>query len=239
MKTAKPQFLASDTQWINCQNSTLLATSLAKNIALQLTEALMIRPRASLAVSGGRTPLAMLEQLSLQALDWHRVDVTLADERWVDEQDTASNAALVRSSLLQNNAKHATFFALFNPQKSAYLGQKSCQTQLQGMQWPLDVLVLGMGNDGHTASLFPQCPNLHEALTAPTSQLCIDTQAPVTPTQRMTLTGPTLTHARHKHLHIEGAEKHRVLQQAMALADPFKMPIFALLKSPLTIHWCP
>ena len=153
MKTAKPQFLASDTQWINCQNSTLLATSLAKNIALQLTEALMIRPRASLAVSGGRTPLAMLEQLSLQALDWHRVDVTLADERWVNEEDTASNAALVRFSLLQNNAEHATFFALFNPQKSAYLGQKSCQTQLQGMQWPLDVLVLGMGNDGHTASL--------------------------------------------------------------------------------------
>ena len=239
MKTAKPHFLAPDTQWAYCENATSLAVSLAKNIAEQLTQALMIRPRASLAVSGGRTPLAMLEQLSLEGVDWHRVDITLADERWVDEQSSASNGALVRSSLLQNNAKSATFFPLFNAHESPHLGQKHCQTQLQGMSWPLDVLVLGMGNDGHTASLFPQCPQLHQALSAPVSQQCIDTQAPVAPTQRMTLTGPTLTNARHKHLHIEGSEKHRVLQQAMALADPFKMPIFALLKTPLTIHWCP
>ena len=239
MKTAKPEFIAPNTQWNSCENSTQLAFSLAQEIAQQLVEALAIRPRASLAVSGGRTPLAMLKQLSLQHLDWHRVDITLADERWVDEKNSSSNAALLRSSLLQNNAKSATFFPLFNQQPSAYLGQKDCQIALEDMQWPLDVLVLGMGDDGHTASLFPHCPYLQEALSAPVTQLCISTQAPVVPTQRMSLTGPTLLKAKHKHLHIEGPEKHRVLQQAMALADPLTMPIFAVLKTPLTIHWCP
>jgi 6-phosphogluconolactonase len=239
MKTARPEFLAPNTQWTHCENSKLLAVSLAQNIAQQLAQALTIRPRASLAVSGGRTPLAMLKQLSLQQLDWHRVDITLADERWVDEHNSSSNAALLRSSLLQNHAKSATFFPLFNQQASAHLGQKNCQTGLEGMQWPLDVLVLGMGDDGHTASLFPHCSQLHEALTAPISQHCISTQAPVEPTQRMSLTGPTLLNSRHKHLHIEGLEKHRVLQQAVTLADPLNMPIFAVLETPLTIHWCP
>jgi 6-phosphogluconolactonase len=239
MNTAKPLFLPHNTQWIDCENSTLLAASMAKNIAQQLILALSDRPRASLAVSGGRTPLAMLKQLSLQQLDWHRVDITLADERWVGEHNAASNAALVRSSLLQNKAKSATFYPLFNGEKSAQLGQKMCQITLQKMHWPLDVLVLGMGNDGHTASLFPLCPQLQHALSAPVSQLCIDTQAPTAPHQRMSLTAPTLLNAKHTHLHIEGPEKHQVLQQAMALADPLKMPIFAILQTPLTIHWCP
>ena len=239
MKTARPEFLAPNTQWMHCENSTLLALSLAQKIAQQLAQALAVQPRASLAVSGGRTPLAMLKQLSLQQLDWHRVDITLADERWVDEHSSFSNAALLRSSLLQNNATSATFFPLFNQQGSAHLGQKDCQTALEGMQWPLDVLVLGMGNDGHTASLFPHCPHLDEALAAPLSQHCISTQAPVEPTQRMSLTGPTLVNARHKHLHIEGPEKQRILQQAITLADPLNMPIFAVLETPLTIHWCP
>ncbi|MFT5930540.1 MAG: 6-phosphogluconolactonase [Oceanospirillaceae bacterium] len=239
MKTAKPHFLPHNTQWIDCENSTLLALSMAKNVAQQLAQALVIRPRASLAVSGGRTPLAMLKQLSLQNLDWHRVDITLADERWVDENHASSNAALVRANLVQNKAKAATFYPLFNGEVSAHLGQKSCQTQLEKMHWPLDVLVLGMGNDGHTASLFPHCSQLQGALTAPMSQLCINTQAPTAPSQRMSLTAPTLLSATHKHLHIEGEEKHRVLQQAMTIADPLKMPIFAVLQTPLTIHWCP
>ena len=239
MKTAKPQFLATNTHWSYCENSSLLAESLAKSIAKQLKQTLAARPRASLAVSGGRTPLAMLKQLSLQPLDWHRVDITLADERWVDEHNPSSNATLVRSNLLQNNAQQATFFSLFNAQESDDLGQKNCQAALESMSWPLDVVVLGMGDDGHTASLFSQCPQLNKALSAPSWQLCIPTQAPFAPTQRMSLTGPTLLNAKHKHLHIEGPQKHHVLQQAMTLADPLKMPIFTLLTSPLTIHWCP
>jgi len=239
MNTAKPLFLPQETHWAYCDNSTSLALSMAQKIAQQLMQALAVRPRASLAVSGGRTPLAMLKQLSLQDLDWHRVDITLADERWVDERDESSNSALVRSSLLQNKAKSATFYPLYSGEVSAHLGLQNCQQRLEAMHWPLDVLVLGMGNDGHTASLFPQCAQLHHALSAPASQLCIDTQAPTAPHQRMSLTGPTLLSAKHKHLHIEGPEKHQVLKQAITLADPLKMPIFEILQTPLTIHWCP
>jgi 6-phosphogluconolactonase len=239
MKTAKPHFLPQTTQWTHYENATLLALSMAEKIAQQLVQALAIRPRASLAVSGGRTPLAMLHQLSLQDLAWHRVDITLADERWVDEEDPSSNAALVRASLVQNRAKGATFYPLFNSEVSAHLGRNTCQDKLEKMHWPLDVLILGMGNDGHTASLFPHCPALQDALSAPVSQLCISTLAPTAPNQRMSLTAPTLLTATHKHLHIEGEEKYSVLQQAMTLEDSLKMPIFAVLTTPLTIHWCP
>jgi 6-phosphogluconolactonase len=239
MKTAKPENLPAHSHWLESTDAAQLAQTLATTIAEQLRAALDIRPRASLAVSGGRTPLAMLQHLSQEKLDWQRVDITLADERWVNEADSASNAALVKANLITQQAAEATFYPLYNGQASATEGQASCQKQLRAMHWPLDALVLGMGNDGHTASLFPQCPALHQALSATPSQLCLATQAPVQPTQRMTLTAATLMRARNKHLHIEGAQKRQVLEQAMHLRSAMKMPIFTFLQHPLTIHWCP
>jgi 6-phosphogluconolactonase len=94
-----------------------------------------------------------------------------------------------------------------------------------------------MGTDGHTASLFPLCPSLHQALS--TSDICIATHAPADPTDRMTLSANTLGLARHKHLHIEGAEKRRVLEQAIHLKNSLQMPIYIFLQQPLSIHWCP
>ena len=237
MTQPKPTTLASHNHWLTAGNHDQLAASLALCVAAQLRNALASQPRASLAVSGGRTPTAMLQQLSQQTLDWHRVDVTLADERWVDEQHSASNAALVKTWLLKNNAEAATFYPLYNQAGSAELGQAQCQQQLQHMHWPLDVLVLGMGDDGHTASLFPLCPALPQALS--TQDLCIATQAPADPIQRMLLPAHALMHAQHIHLHIEGAAKLRVLQQATALQDGNKTPIYNFIQQPLNIHWCP
>jgi len=237
MTQPKPTTLPSHNQWLAASSHEQLAASLATAVAAQLRLALAARPRASLAVSGGRTPTEMLQQLSQQALDWHRVDVTLADERWVDEQNSASNAALVKTWLLKNNAENATFYPLFNGANSAALGQVHCQQQLQHMHWPLDVLVLGMGDDGHTASLFPLCPALPQALS--TQDLCIATQAPVDPTQRMSLSANALMQAQHIHLHIEGAAKLQVLEQATALQDRNQMPIYTFIQQTLNIHWCP
>jgi len=237
MTQPKPTTLASHNHWLTAGNHDQLAASLALCVAAQLRNALASQPRASLAVSGGRTPTAMLQQLSQQTLDWHRVDVTLADERWVDEQHSASNAALVKTWLLKNNAEAATFYPLYSHAGSAELGQAQCQQQLQHMHWPLDVLVLGMGDDGHTASLFPLCPALPQALS--TQDLCIATQAPADPIQRMSLSAHALMQAQHIHLHIEGAAKLRVLQQATALQDGNKTPIYNFIQQPLNIHWCP
>lgn len=237
MKPNKPETLLSQSQWLESLSAQKLAASLAAAVANQLRAALTIRSRASLVVSGGRTPQAMLQQLSQQQLDWHRVDITLADERWVDEQDSASNAALVRAWLLQNNAAEAAFYPIYTGEKSASEGQQHCQQRLKDMHWPIDVLVLGMGTDGHTASLFPLCPSLHQALS--TSDICIATHAPADPTDRMTLSANTLGLARHKHLHIEGAEKRQVLEQAIHLKNSLQMPVYIFLQQPLSIHWCP
>jgi len=237
MKANRPGTLPNQTQWLESATAEQLADTLATTIADQLRTALAARPKASLAVSGGRTPKAMLQQLSLQSLDWHRVDITLADERWVSEQDSASNAALVRAWLLQENAAQATFYPIYTGERCATEGQQHCQQKLTSMHWPLDVLVLGMGNDGHTASLFPLCPSLHEALS--TQDICIATCAPVDPTDRMTLSANTLNLAKNTHLHIEGREKCQVLAQAIDLKDPLQMPIYTFLQQPITIHWCP
>jgi len=237
MKVNSPGILPNQIQWLESATPQQLAATLATRIADQLRSALAIRPKASLAVSGGRTPKAMLKQLSLQSLDWHRVDITLADERWVPEEDSASNATLVRAWLMQGNAAQATFYPIFTGERSAAEGQQHCQEKLTSMHWPLDVLVLGMGNDGHTASLFPLCPSLHDALS--TRDICIATCAPVDPTDRMTLSANTLKLAQHTHLHIEGGEKYQVLAQAIDLKEPLQMPIYTFLQQPITIHWCP
>lgn len=237
MKINRPKTLARPIEWLASPSPETLANALATTIAHQLRTALLARPRASLAVSGGRTPKAMLQQLSQQQLDWHRIDITLADERWVAEDDSASNTSLVKAWLLQNDAARATFYPIYTGEKSAAEGQPRCQQNLASMHWPLDVLVLGMGNDGHTASLFPLCPSLPQALT--THDLCIATCAPIAPTDRMSLTADTLKAAKHTHIHIEGFEKHQVLEQVIALKDPWKMPIYNFFQQPLAIHWCP
>jgi len=233
----RPDSLPKQAQWLTSATAQDLANTLAATVAKQLNLALDTNPRASLAVSGGRTPKAMLQQLSQQDIDWSRIDITLADERWVNEQGDASNAALVKAFLLQNNASNATFYPLYTGENSATEGQAHCQQQLTNMHWPLDVLVLGMGNDGHTASLFPLCPTLPEALS--TTKICVATQAPVEPTDRMSLSATTLINAKHTHLHIEGATKLEVLEQAIQLNDPTKMPIYTFLQQPINIHWCP
>jgi len=237
IKLNRPETLPRQTQWLQSTTPDELAITLATTIADQLRAALTLRPRASLAVSGGRTPKAMLQHLSQQQLAWHRVDITLADERWVPESDAASNTALIKAWLIQNHAAQATFYPIYTGQKSAWVGQEHSQKSLNAMHWPLDVLVLGMGNDGHTASLFPLCPSLHEALS--TQELCIASCAPTEPTDRITLTANTLALAKNKHLHIEGLEKHQVLMQAIQLKDPLQMPISIFLQQPITIHWCP
>ncbi len=237
MNTAKPDYLPAHVGWHSQNNDKLLAQSLAQAIAAYLADALAARPRASLAVSGGRTPTAMLQALSQIELDWQRVDITLVDERWVAEDQAGSNAALVKANLLQNAAAEANFIAMYNGAKSNTAGVAQCQQDLASISRPVDVMVLGMGNDGHTASLFPHCPNLHTAMADNNPALCAATTAPVEPTQRMTWTGQQIHLARHKLLHLVGEDKLDTLAQAMQLRSPSKMPIFAFLQRPMEIFW--
>ena len=141
------------------QDSPALVAALANQVAGLLRAAIKERGRASLVVSGGATPVPFFAALSAQALDWQQVTITLADERWVDPADPDSNEQLVRRHLLQNRAAAARFVGLKTGAITAVQGEKECGARLALVPRPFDALILGMGNDGHTASLFPQASN--------------------------------------------------------------------------------
>lgn len=217
-----------------------LAERLAVQVRLWLEEALGERGEASLAVSGGSTPIPFFRALSAVELEWHRVTVTLADERWVTVDNPDSNERLVREHLLQGPAAEARFIGLKQPQQSATEGQKSCERALAAVPWPLDVVILGMGNDGHTASLFPDAPELHEAMASKNREHCIAVHPPTVAQARMSLTRRTLGEARHCVLHLKGEQKLETLKKALTdCAAEHEMPIRAFLRPKLRVYWSP
>lgn len=218
-----------------------LAEALAEGVADNLRTALAQRDLASIALSGGSTPKAFLRALSTQALDWSRVVVTLVDERWVAEDNPRSNARLLRDNLLQGAAAVARFLPLYreSPQPETALGE--LEHDLSALASPLDVAVLGMGNDGHTASFFPGGDRLAEALDTGNAARVVPMRAPGAGEPRITLTLAVLLSARHLYLHIEGAEKRQVLQQALSgegLGSTYPIrSVLAHASSPVLAYW--
>ena len=209
-----------------------LASGLAADVAQRLRDAIALRGQAQLAVSGGRSPIAFLQALSHERLDWAEVSVILVDERCVSEKHPDSNAALVRQHLLQGPATAACFVRFFQDLPSLENGtalealQLQAETRLGRLRWPLDVAVLGMGLDGHTASLFPGAPGLALALTTPAHCAWVRPAADAPP--RLTLSLSTLLQARHLALQISGAAKQAVYRQALQGADA-RLPVSLLL----------
>ncbi|MGP0172514.1 6-phosphogluconolactonase [Pseudomonas sp. NCHU5208] len=215
-----------------------LAKAQAEQVAAALREAVAERGHATLVVSGGRSPVAFFQALSAQALPWNKVLVSLADERWVPVSHADSNEALVRRHLLQGPAAEAHLLGLYRSAGSLEQAAELTEQALRELP-PIDVLVLGMGTDGHTASLFPGSPNLPQALQADCPRRCLPMLAPSVPHQRLTLTLPVLKAARLQILAIEGQNKLAVLEQALQQRDPHSMPINAFIDAPLNIYWCP
>ena len=216
----------------------LLADALALNVAKQLSDAIDARGTATLVVSGGRSPVAFFQNLARQKLDWSKVVVTLADERWVPVEHADSNAGLLKQHLLQGPAAKAKFLSLYSP--AANLEDAAEQAdRLLGELPAIDVLVLGMGDDGHTASLFPNSPNLSEALKADGTRRCWPMLAPTVPHQRLTMSRALLATASYTVLSISGSSKLTTLSAALASDDVAAMPIRAFLQPTLEIYWCP
>jgi 6-phosphogluconolactonase len=205
-----------------------LAETLARDVADELARAIEAKGRATLAVSGGTTPKLFFEKLSVIDIPWSRVSVTLVDERQVPESSERSNARLVRQHLLQNKAAAARFVPLVDNPDAENIPA-------------FDVAVLGMGNDGHTASFFPGGDTLAEAIDAETRKRLIAITAPGAGEPRLTFTLPVLAQAGRLALHIEGAEKKQVLKQALAEGPQEDMPVRAVLRgpAPVTLYWCP
>lgn len=215
-----------------------LADALALAVAAALRQAIAERGQATLVVSGGRSPIAFFDALAQQALPWQRVLVSLADERWVPVNHASSNEALVRRHLLRGPAVEARFLGLYQVANSLEQAAELADQALAELP-PIDVLVLGMGDDGHTASLFPGSPNLDLALQADCPRRVLPMQAPNAPAQRLSLTLALLAGARLPLLAIQGPAKLATLRAALAGDEVASMPIRALLHSPLEIYWCP
>ncbi|MEH6628043.1 MAG: 6-phosphogluconolactonase [Motiliproteus sp.] len=219
-----------------------LDRQLCEEIAERLRSTLAQRDQASLVVSGGSTPVGLFEALSLQDLDWSRVVVTLADERWVKADAGDSNERLVRNHLLQNRAAAARFIGLKTPADSADAGVEQCQQRLAALPQQLDVVILGMGEDGHTASFFPGAEALNRALDPQSTSDCLALTPLTAAHSRMTLTLARLLRCDQLYLHLCGDSKLPVLEQAQGSGAVADMPVRAILRqkqSPLAIYWAP
>ncbi|MDE1165105.1 MAG: 6-phosphogluconolactonase [Pseudomonas sp.] len=216
----------------------LLADALASKVAEQLRGAVDQQGVATLVVSGGRSPVMFFQCLARQALDWSKVVISLADERWVPVEHADSNAGLLKRYLLVGAVAKARFVSLYTTTKTQEQAADEADSLLAELP-PIDVLVLGMGDDGHTASLFPGSPNLTEALAETGERRCLPMMAPTVPHQRLTMTRALLATARHTVLSVQGSGKLNTLRDALAGDDVAAMPIRAFLHSPLDIYWCP
>jgi 6-phosphogluconolactonase len=217
------------------------AAGAAADLAAALDGALKARGRALLAVSGGRSPLGVYAALRVQVRAWPQVTVVPVDERCVPPDHADSNAALVRQHLLRDAAATARWVPFFDalpaPAAPADLGAHLAQAasaRLAPLAWPLDVALLGMGEDGHTASLFPAADGLADALES--AQPVAWVRPPHAPHLRLTLTLPTLLAARSLVLLVAGPAKQRVFEAA-CVAPRDDLPVSLLLhRSARPVH---
>jgi 6-phosphogluconolactonase len=210
-----------------------LAQDLARCVADALRLGLAQRGQALLVVSGGSTPVPFFDALAQTALDWPNVSITLADERWVPPDHADSNERLVRAHLLQGLAAQARFVPLKNKESSAARGLPGIEAAVAALPWPADAVVLGMGGDAHTASLFPRATELARALddTRPERCLAVGVPAPPNvPVARISLSRRALLDTGLLAVHVTGRLKWFVLEQAMDEGPVEDMPVRLALR---------
>jgi 6-phosphogluconolactonase len=211
----------------------MLMLGLANTIAGQLADFLRRDGKATLSVPGGTTPGPIYDTLSGVDLDWANVAVVLNDERWVPESSDRSNTRLLRQRLIRGRAALARLVPLYLPAERPEDVLEALEDGLRPVL-PISVLLLGMGTDMHTASLFPGADRLDEALSA-TAPLLLPMRAEAAGEPRITLTAPVLRGAFHTHILITGAEKRAALERAQTL-PPHEAPVRAVLDN-ATVHW--
>lgn len=219
------------------------ATALAERVAERLRNGVAERGRAVLAVSGGSTPKDFFDRLAREQLDWARVQVALVDERWVPDTDERSNARLVKARLLQYAAAAASLVPLYTGDATPEAGLATAEARIEALPRPFDAVVLGMGEDGHTASFFPGGDHLAEALDPQGHARVLPMRAPGAGEPRITLTLPTLLETRALYLLVAGEKKRDLLADArLGLGAAQHYPVRAVLaqqRVPVAVYWCP
>ena len=210
----------------------MMMIDLANVLAGELRQALSMNDHVSFAVPGGTTPGPMFDNLCAADLDWARVHVMLTDERWVPETSDRSNTGLIKQRLLTDRAAAATYVPLYVDAPTPEEGMAALEAGL-APELPISVMLLGMGADMHTASIFPGADRLHDALHGDAP--LVPMRAAGAPEPRITLSARVLREAMDRHIVIIGAEKREALERAQHLS-PKEAPVAAILRGS-TVHW--
>lgn len=205
---------------------------LSSRIADLIIETIDNKNHAVMAVSGGKSPMPLFAKLSNTELPWEKVTIVLVDERNVDTKNTDSNENLVRTHFLQNKAQKAKFIGLMQHDSNLILQKANSNIPI------IDIAILGMGNDGHTASIFPDCPEFEYAIDSSNPYNYIFTNPISAKYQRITLTLNALKKISHLILSISGAEKHEILTEAQKIENK-NYPISYLIKArpDIQVYW--
>ncbi len=214
---------------------TTLMENLAEDVAAQLADVLETQGKATLVVPGGTTPSPFLKRLSKAPLAWENVSVLLSDERFVPQSSPRSNTRLIHETLLQNRAAAAHFIPLYKP---APLPEDVLDELASAITkaLPIDVCVLGMGTDMHTASLFPGADRLTAALDPETPHIVLPMRAPGADEPRLSLTAKVLRGAKHIHILLTGTDKKTALEHALIDGPATQAPIRCILNAPTEVE---
>ena len=224
-----------------------LFKTLTRECAALLADTVKQQQRASFIVSGGSTPAPLYEALSAIDLGWQNVDVALVDERWVDVNSDKSNQRLLMNTLLSNYGASARFTGMKTNHNTASEACADVNTNYQAISQPFDIVLLGMGPDGHIASLFPAAEGIEQALNADNPELCTAITANKSEVtgelvERMTLTLTGISNAKHIILLITGEDKLAVYREALKATSHCDTPVSAVLQQqrcPVTVYWSP
>jgi 6-phosphogluconolactonase len=222
-----------------------MVDALASRVLKSLTDDIKALGTSSWAVSGGSTPKPLFEKLSNTDFDWPQVNIALVDERWVPASHARSNESFVKNTLLKDRAKPAHINGMFVSDSDYDTALSDIEHRYKKIHQPFTSVLLGMGNDGHTASLFPNADGLEHALNPDNNNICAALNAVKSDitgkeTKRISLTFNAINHAQDCILMITGTEKFQTL--ADALEKNTHLPIARVINSmdrPLNVFWTP
>lgn len=223
-------------EYINFTTKEKLANTFANEVVSILEKNIASQNSATLLLSGGNTPKMFLNILSTKNLEWEKVTIGLVDERCVKTSNTNSNEYLVKNELCINNAKQANFIGMYrNNESDVEKTVVECSDIYKKAFKSIDVIVLGMGTDGHTASLFPFNKKLYTAYDLNNPSFCISIKPDTAPYERISLTLHSILKAKNIFLHLEGKQKIEVYNEVIKSDDTQKYPILKVLNSSNTI----
>ena len=215
-----------------------LKTALTEALLAALSKAISIKGHAVMALPGGTTPVPLFKALAKKKFNWCNVTITLTDERWVKNTHKNSNEGLLRTHLL--DYCNAVFVPLKNDASTAKEGQRITEQKLSRIIYPMDICIVGMGEDGHIASIFPDSPQRESAIDQHSDQHCIAISRANSPQERLSLTLNTLINTHKIILLIQGDQKRKVYLKAKDSIENTDSPIGRMLhqsQAPIDVYW--